>query len=274
MRAIILMAIGPKYEEILAANSHQFEAYAKRCNAQLEICNLPPDPSMRGHLFTQKLLLAQQYHQYEWIAFLDLDILISKNAPSIFDFIQVDKGFGAILDPRGERRFERANQRWHRQPALNQLSTQDCFINKGFSASKDLQGTINGGVWLCRPALVAELFSDYYRAITKSPEGFAMHEELPMAYLTQTQGLFFSLNEKFNRQVIYLISEDGAKLKYFIARLQKKINKRLQKFLPKYYPFFFPQYCQFINKSLENNYIIHFSGGFPIPPSLKNALRK
>lgn len=274
MRAIILMAIGSKHQEMLEANRHQFEVYAKQCNAKLEVCESPPDPSMRSHLFTQKLLLAHQYRQYEWIAFLDLDILISKDAPSIFDFAESDKGFGAILDPRGERRFERANQKWHRQPALNKLSTQDCFTNKGFLASQDLKGTINGGVWLCQPALVAELFSNYYQSLSKSPEDFSMYEELPMAYLTQTRGLFFSLNEKFNRQVIYLISEDGAKFIYFIARLQKKINKRLQKFLPKYRPFFFPQYCKFINKSLENNHIIHFSGGFPIPPNLKNALVK
>lgn len=272
MRAIILMAIGSKHEGMLEANRHQFEAYAKRCDAALEVCRTPPDPSMRGHLFTQKLLLAHQYRQYEWIAFLDLDILISKDAPSIFDFAQSDKGFGAILDPRGERRFERANQQWHRQPALNKFSTLDCFTNKGFLVSKNLKGTINGGVWLCQPALVAELFSDYYWALTKSPENFAMYEELPMAYLTQTKGLFFSLDEKFNRQVIYLISEDGARFQYLIARLQKKLNKRLEKFLPKYHPFLFPQYCTLINTSLKNNYIIHFSGGFPIPQHLKNAL--
>ena len=272
MNAIILMAIGPKYQEILEANRHQFESYAMRCNAQLEICSSPPDPSMLGHLFTQKLLLARQYQQYEWIAFLDMDILISKDAPSIFDFAQTDKGFGAILDPRGEKRFERANQQWHRQPALNQLSTLDCFINKGFPPSKDLQGTINGGVWLCQPNLVAKLFSDYYSAITKTPEGFAIYEELPMAYLAQSNGLFFSLDEKFNRQVLYLISEDGACFRFFITRLQKKINKRLQKLFPKRHPFLFSKYCEFINNALENNYIIHFSGGFPIPTGLKNTL--
>lgn len=273
MKAIVIMAIGQKYEALLQTNLPQFEAYAERCNATLEVCRSAPDPSMRGHLFTQKLLLPKQYSKYEWIAFLDLDILISKDAPSIFNSVQADKGFGAILDPRGEKRFERANERWHRQPDLNKLSTNTCFINKGFLENDKIRGTINGGVWLCQPTLVAELFANYYWQATKSPEGFAIFEELPMAYLTQTAGLFFPLDEKFNHQVLYFISEDGASFKLFITRLQKKINKRLQNFFPKTCsPFLFPQYRRFIDEALTKNYIVHFSGGFPIPKKLTNCI--
>ncbi|MFT5760203.1 MAG: hypothetical protein ACI9LM_004987 [Alteromonadaceae bacterium] len=41
------------------------------------------------------MLIPHQYKQYEWIAFLDLDVLISNNAPSIFDFVDDTKAFAA-----------------------------------------------------------------------------------------------------------------------------------------------------------------------------------
>ena len=51
------------------------------------------------------MLIPHQYKQYEWIAFLDLDVLISNNAPSIFDFVDDTKAFAAstIEEDRGLR---------------------------------------------------------------------------------------------------------------------------------------------------------------------------
>jgi len=65
MNAIVVLAIGAKYEKVLQETLPQLSAYAKRCNAHLEVCRSIPDPSMHGPLLTQKLLIPQLYKQYE-----------------------------------------------------------------------------------------------------------------------------------------------------------------------------------------------------------------
>lgn len=219
MRAIVLLAIGSKYEQLLEATRSQFEAYAKRCNATLEICTELPDPSNQGHLFTQKLLIPKKYEQYEWIAFLDLDIVISESATSIFDACEMEKGFGAILDPRGQEQFNYTNRHWfgHRHP--EKLTTRWYFEDRDYEWDERLIGSFNAGVWLCQPKLVADLFADYYWEKTKLPSGYAIHEEAPMAYLTQRYGLFFSIDERFNRQLIYLIADKNAFFNTTISKL-------------------------------------------------------
>lgn len=274
MNVIVVLAIGDKYEAILEQSLPQFQAYANKCNVVLEICRQYPDPSRKDNLFKQKLLLPDIYKKYKWIAFFDLDILISKFAPSIFDFAQEDKGFGAILDPRGTPQFEYANIHWHKQPALNKITPTQIGIERGFPENPDFIGTINGGVWLARPSLVGNLFSQFYWNSENQVGSFIIHEEVPMAYLSQTQNLFFPISEQFNSQVLYLISKENTKKSYFLCKVQKKINKRIFKFAPTSgYQFMFPQYNELINQLLLTNHIIHFSGNFPIPKNLPNALR-
>jgi lipopolysaccharide biosynthesis glycosyltransferase len=274
MNAIVLLAIGSKYEKILEATRSQFKAYAKRCNATLEICTELPDPTNQGHLFTQKLLIPKKYEQYDWIAFLDLDIVISESAPSIFETVDPSKGFGAILDPRGQDKFNYTNIHWfgHRQP--EKLTTRWYFEDRGFEWDERLIGSFNAGVWLCQPKLVADLFANYYWERTKVPSGYAMHEEAPMAYLTQTHDLFFSIDERFNQQLIYLIADQGAYINTRVAKLQRWINKQLGKVHSKREtPFMLQPYIQFVDKSLKENYILHFSGNFPIPENLSNQIK-
>lgn len=269
MNAIVLIAIGDKYEKLLNSVLPMFESYAKKCGAALEVCRKFPDPSMSGHLFTQKLLLPKQY---QWLAFLDLDILISKYAPSIFDYIQSDKGLGAIIEARDEDYFLLANKRWFKQAPEQIPSPEQIFSQRGFPPTVTPLKTFNGGVILCQPALVGNLFADYYWEITKNPTGFLMSEELPMGYMTQTNDLFFELDPKFNQQMIYLLADKKTVIPFYLTRLQQKINKRLNRFFKCQEPFIFNQYAKVVEKALKNNYIVHFSGNFPIPPNLKNAL--
>lgn len=274
MRAIVLLAIGSKYEQIMEATRSQFEAYAKRCNAVLEICTQLPDPNNQGHLFTQKLLLPQKYEQYEWIAFLDLDIVISESAPSIFGAIDPNKGFGAILDPRGQDKFDYTNIHWFGHYHPEKLTTRWYFEDRGFKWDEKLIGSFNAGVWLCQPQLVADLFASYYWERTKEPSGYAMHEEAPMAYLTQINDLFFALDEKFNQQLIYLIADNNAYFNMGVAKAQRWLNKQLGKIFPgRRDSLMLKPYIYFVNRSLRENYILHFSGNFPIPNNLSNQIK-
>ncbi|QWE12830.1 hypothetical protein [Polynucleobacter sp. AP-Titi-500A-B4] len=272
--AIVVLAIGKKYEEILRSQKPQLEAYAARCNANLEIRTEPPDELNRGHLFTQKLLLPSLYIQYEWIAFLDLDIVISSIAPSIFDSIHPNKAFGAVIDQRKSRCFRMANKYWHRQERLNQTAVDLFYSEKGFKPHPKVKATINGGVWLCKPIEIAHIFKKFYEESVRNNQADYIYEEIPMSYLAHTNDQFFPLNPRFNKQVIYEIFKFGAPM-YWICRIQKKINKRLEKYLGLGENYFISScYRKFITQLLGKNYILHFSGNFPIPKNSKNTISK
>jgi hypothetical protein len=273
MNAIVLMAIGAKYEAILEATKGQFEKYAQKCGAQLEICRQPPDPTMQGHLLTQKMLIPKLYSQYEWIAFLDLDVVISKNAPSIFSQIDNTKGFGAIIEPRNTQKFLKANQYWFNQSPQDIIPLEARYKNEGFKITPKLVGTINGGVWLAKPSAIGDLFASFYQQQQGSNAGYAFYEEIPMAFIAQNNDLFFSLDEKFNDQLIYFSCESNARFNCLVIKTQEKINKLLRKLSPsKENYFFLPPYTSLIEKTLESSFILHFSGGYPIPQHLQNSL--
>jgi hypothetical protein len=273
MNAIVLMAIGAKYEAILEATRDQFEQYAQKCGAQLEICRTAPDPSMQGHLLTQKMLIPKIYSQYEWIAFLDLDVVISKKAPSIFESIENAKAFGAVLEPRNTQKFLSANHEWFNQSPEDIISLEDRFKNEGFEITPKLIGTINGGVWLAKPSIVGDLFANFYWQQQGSNAGYTFYEEIPMAFITQNADLFFPLDEKFNDQLIYFSCEKNARFNYFIIKTQEKINQLLKRFIPKRESFLFlPPYISLIETTLDSSFILHFAGGYPIPKKLKNSL--
>ena len=270
MNAIVLMAIGAKYEAILQETRDQFERYAEKCGAILEICRTPPDPSMQGHLLTQKMLIPKVYKQYEWIAFLDLDVVISKHAPSIFDNIDNTKGFGAVLDPIGEKVFFKTNHYWFNRAPNNITSIDDRFINEGFEFNPRIKGIINGGIWVANPKIVGELFAEYYH---EHENKLGFFEEISMSFLTQDSELFFPLDRRFNDQLIYFSCKENARFNYLTIKLQKKINQVLNRVIPKRVRYLFLQpYISLIEKTLDSSFILHFSGGYPIPKELKNSL--
>jgi hypothetical protein len=273
MNAIVVLAIGAKYEKVLNETLPQLSAYATRCNASLEICRNAPDPSARGPLLTQKLLIPKLYERYKWIAFLDLDIAISKNAPSIFDALDPKKGFGAVLDPRGQAKFNLINKIWFKHPNPEIQTPEWYFKEYGFSSNSKILGSINGGVWLAQPKLIGDLFANYYWGKDQSNSSQTMYEEAPMAHLSQVNDLFFKIDEKFNQQLIYLIADKDPEKNIRIAKLQQLVNRPLNKLFPnRTSQFMIKSYIDFVDNNLAENYILHFSGKFPIPAKLKNLI--
>jgi hypothetical protein len=244
---------------------HQYQAYAHRCGASLVIIDRLPDQSRKRHVLTQKLLLAGELTAYDMAAFLDLDILIAPNAPSIFHYLPADKDFGAILDPRGTPEFI---ETWKHIPRILDETSQDYFASRNFALNPNLQGSINGGVSVFRPAAVAGIFADYYYSAHKQGE-LEHFDEAPMAYLTQSAGRFEPLPIQFNTQVLYKLK--GTPQGQQILKAEKWIPKFIRK---RYYRktghilFPTPAYKKLVQSLLRQNYFVHFAGGFPIPKSL------
>jgi lipopolysaccharide biosynthesis glycosyltransferase len=260
-RAICLMVIGRKYEKRLDKQREQIEEYAIKCNATVEIIKSPPDPSFKRPLLAQKLLIAQLLIKYKLVLFLDLDIIISKEAPSVFESLPSNKSFGAVLDPRGTPEFKKT---WKHLPHGEAETTAIYFTNRNFSNHPELKGSINGGVFLFRPNEVAEDFKAYYLSDHNQGEKNS-YEEAPMAYITQTKKQFYSLDPRYNVQLLYKLKGtlQGEKLINKENWIPKFVKRKLYKWLDLS---FIPVsgYKDFCNYYLEQSYFLHFSSGLPL----------
>lgn len=260
-RVLCLLVVGDKYQKQFERIKHIFSDYAVKCDADLCVLREPLDINFHRPLLSQKLLIPSQFLNYEVGLFLDLDILISKNAPCIFDFLPKDKSFGAILDPRHTAKFD---ETWKHIPRILSESTSDYFTERNFEYSENLQGSINGGVFVFRPKEVASLFSEYYYS-NHNQGGLNSFEETPMAYITQVNKMFEPLDLKFNTQVLYELK--GTKEGQNVLKAEMKIPKFIRKYYyKKTHNVFYPTkvYRHFIKQKLEESYFLHFAGSFPI----------
>ncbi len=259
-KVICLLVIGEKHQKLFKKNKSQFYSYAQKCDAEIKIIDAPLDETYKRPLLSQKLLIPGLVKEFDIALFLDLDIKINKNAPSIFDVLPKEKSFGAITDPRGTEEF---NKTWGNEIRITQESTLSYFESRNFLANNNLIGSINGGVFIFRPLAVGDLFENYY--YSDHDQGpFNSYEEGPMAYLTQTNDSFFSIDPKFNLQILYKLkgTEEGNR----IINNQKKVPSIIRKYYQrKFKTVFFPSksYKIFVENYLQQNWFIHFAGGYP-----------
>ncbi|WP_080719626.1 glycosyltransferase [Elizabethkingia anophelis] len=270
-KAICLMVIGEKYEKLYRENKNVFEEYSQKCEAELVLIKNPLDNGFKRPLLSQKLLIPDYCKDFDIVAFLDLDILISPKSPSIFNFLPENKGFGAVLDPRETNEFKKT---WQHISRILEETTEKYFTDRNFSipAEAELQGSINGGVFIFRPNMVSKIFNDYYFSDHQQGE-LNSFEEAPMAFLTQTNDLFQPLPSEFNVQIMYKYNgtatkeddrkQTGSIKEYFRSRIAKKRGWSI-------YPTSI--YKRLISELYKKNYFIHFAGNFPIVRDLKGKI--
>lgn len=261
-RCLVFLVVGEKYKKLYDRQSQMFENYAKICNAQIKLITVAPDETGKRHLLAQKLLIPQLLKNVDIAAFLDLDIIISPNCPSIFESLPSDKHFGAVLDIRGSDEYKRA---WAHLPHGSNETTSDYFEKRNFPPFEGLHGSINGGIFVFRPEKVAKMFRDYYFSDhIQSP--LESYEEAPMAYLTQSIKCFQSIDPRFNTQLLYKLKGSDAYRKIYDA--EKKIPSFVRKMIYKMKRYSFipsAKYEEMVIEQMTSAYILHFSGGLPIP---------
>lgn len=256
-RVICLLVVGRKHELIYEKQKSQFAAYAQKTGAEIKFITSPPDPSYKRSLLTQKMLIPEMVLEYDIALYLDLDIYINKNAPDIFSVLENEKSFAAVIDPRESDEFKKT---W----TVEGETIRTYFESRSFSFNESLIGSINGGVFVFRPKKVVDLFKSYYWSNhnTKNPD--YSHEEAPIAYLTQTKGIFQQIDIRFNTQIIYKIrgTEAGRKILNTRPLLPSFLWKRyLRKNKLEVYPT--RAYREYCKKILEDVWILHFAGNFP-----------
>ena len=198
---------------------------------------------------------------YEKVVFMDLDILISDKCPSLFDEISQNIGLMACLNPRGTEKFKKifaGNERVLKE------TTQDYFRERGFEVNEPLEGNINGGVLVFRPELVSDMLKEYYYS-EHSQGKYSAYEEAPMAYYTQSKGLFKALDNRFNVMVNFEVgTEEGEKIYNLINnKVYCFVNKVLKKILHKNNLLLASSTYKLTGKLLNKGaYIVHFAGGY------------
>lgn len=269
MNAIVLMAIGDDYVASLYAVRDMFEKYASNCNAELLVCSIPPDPSFKRNILCQKMLLPDLYKHYEWMAFVDLDILISVHAPSIFDCTQEEKAFLAVVDPRRSEKFENVVKEYWRMPSILSETHDSYFSDRGFPDHPFPKASINGGVWLCRPRAIGDLFKSFYYSDFPS----MIHEEAMMAHVAQKANLFGELDPRFNTHILSeIFTPPGSPVQKVVTSRRFTQFKERNCYETPRQDMFPGEYQALVEKVLNECYFLHFSGGFPFV-NLPTAMR-
>ena len=241
-----------------------FTSYARRCDADLHVIRSPLDLSFNRSLLSSKLLIPSTYRHYDQILFLDLDILINDLSPCIFDQYE-NIGFGAAIDERDSIGFKNTCELVWNRPELLEETHLSYFIDRGFEFNSLLVASINGGVLLFRPSIVADIFKDAYFSGLPAMS----HEEAILAYVSQIHSVFFQISSAWNTQILHSLSAECGPAFFSTKSKRFKLIKLLNSkglYSASSLPFFLPQaYRNFVSNSLEACNILHFAGGFPIP---------
>lgn len=261
-RVVCVMSVGAgKYLKQYELVKNNIMAYAKKCRADFRFIHEYIDQDLKRDIYSQKLLIPDYLREYEQVLFLDLDIIISPDCPDIFELMPENIGLMAEVNPRESARFRKiyaGNER-----ILNE-TVQDYFCSRGFPEAEGLIGNINGGVLLFRPRLVADLFKEYYLSMKSQGENTAF-EEAPMAYYTQTKGLFAPLEYKFNCMPYFEIGNDYADRLYRTHhnKCYCLAEKVLYRIFHEKHMLLIGRHYQLVKRLFADGAcIVHFAGGY------------
>ncbi len=272
---IVLLAVGARYEALFESLRPQFERYAEACNADLMVCTAPPDPAMRRNILYQKMLLADLCRDWACMAFIDLDVLIARDAQSIFEALPDGAGLAALVDPRGTPVFENVVRHLWKLPEILDETHESYFASRGFApfpAGTPFIGSINGGALLCRPALVADMFKGAYHGdfeMRVVGSGFVERqlsgdEEPMMAWLTQAKGMFAPLPDRFNHLFLYsLMADPGQRAVRWMQSVPYKLLRRADVRVRVPAQLYDASWRALVEQSLDTHDIVHFAGGYP-----------
>jgi hypothetical protein len=271
---VVCTVFGERFQRLFSSVRGRLEAYASQCGCDLEVIEGPLDPGNSHNYLTQRLLIPEHFSRYDLVAHLDIDVLVPRGLPDIFASLPPWAGFSATADPRGTTAYTEA---WGQAP-FTKLTSREYFQQKGWDAD-DSFVSINGGVLVFRPNLVAELFASWYRDNARfagHPDDYFQCEEGIFAYLSQANRIFSPLPVLFNRQVHYALHETESGRRA-LAEYRSFLNRGLRKAartvgMPSPHIGYGENYIHLIEELLDEGNLVHFAGNYPIPAVRKELL--
>ena len=197
---LVTLAIGEKF--IVEYNSlfrQSHEEYAKKCGYDFKVITEHLDHTYNTEtisIYLQKVLICSQEWDYEYIVFIDADILIHRAAPPIHDFMDLGGKIGIVEEysqPTKEMRL------WIQRINGWETSAADYYKLAGFDLSTDM--VFNSGVMVFQPKLHREflenIYNTYIEQFIHHPRG-AHFEQSCIGYELQTRNMYTLLPKKFN----------------------------------------------------------------------------
>ena len=142
MRKLIVTRCDDKIAQMCELTHPRIQDYAKRCDADFMTLTHTVEDAHGDGRWHYRIMALQDLltNHYDRVLHVDSDVLISADAPNIFDVVPLDS-IGSIFEDKGSRRAARVR---HMQAALDRFG--DCgwregYINTGlFLASKSHAG--------------------------------------------------------------------------------------------------------------------------------------
>lgn len=193
---LVSIAIGDAYlHEYNALFRPSHELYAKRHEYDFKVVTeWLQGPNLRDTTSFQKILIPSKFSDYDYVIFIDADILINPEAPPIHLEIGCEM-IGCVdqwMQPNG-RRLEIARRNgW-------ETSASDYYKLAGFSIQTDK--VINTGVLVFQPTLHASLCEEIYRNFIGRSIGHKRgfhYEQSVIGYILQSERMVKWLDIRWN----------------------------------------------------------------------------
>jgi len=258
--ALVTFVVGEEYADLFNIVKYSWKKYADKCNADLIIVNDYLDySSLKGRSpIWQKLLLVntQKLKKYKTVCYLDSDIYINSESPSIFDNDISDK-IGVV---RHESIFYPNNEIIHNKRHLEvwDVANRDPVIagkiinlfktyysNYGLKLDDELK--FNAGVLLFNPQLHGTFFENiYYKYINDAFD----QDQTAINYELITNNIYQEIDNRFNAQLGGIFSQYYPFLNFMDGKAVKFLKC----------PIFRNLSMMCLANVIEINYIIHFAG--------------
>jgi len=258
--AIVTFVTGENYVDIFNLVKNSWQKYADKCEADLIVINEYIDfNSLKGRsVIWQKLLLANapQLKKYKRVCYLDSDIYINSESPSIFD-IDIFEKVGVV---RHESIYYPDNEKIHNKRHLKVWDVAnrdaitaekikniftDYYSNYGLKLDSELK--FNAGVLVFNPQLHGEFFANiYYKYVNDAFD----QDQTAINYELITNNLYNEIDMRFNAQLGGILSQYYPFLNFMDDKAVKFLN----------YSTFSSLAMMCLANIIEINYFIHFAG--------------
>ena len=208
-RALATLAVGDKCQQLFREYAWpSWQDYAKHHGCELVVYEKPLDTGARARLRSaswQKCLILEQpeLRSFDQVAWVDTDIVMRRDSPSIFDGVPSEL-VGAVDNDGCPSRVASPRISMEMNRLLNSLlaaknlpvNARSAYMNRGFvvpDCSDPVE--IQAGVWVASPERHRVVFRDVYDRYDDIDRSYEM---VPLAYELWQRGLVRTIDWRFN----------------------------------------------------------------------------
>lgn len=227
---LVTICIGEKY---LSEYNNLFkpsqEKYAEKCGYDFKVITDYIQKPYDKSLISFNKILVCDYNwdkEYDYIIFVDADIVINKNTPSLHDYYDFGEKIGVVN--QSQPITETIIRIEEKIDKLHEITANDYYKLKA-NLYIETDKILNTGVLVIQPQkhniFLRNIFNKYYKTQINNQSGFH-YEQSVIGFELQKNNMYFIMDMKWNA----LWSTN----KYYY-NVMKKVNLTLQEFYNKNY---------------------------------------